>query len=176
MFASLVSRLRDRLLTEPSTDLEVCPPIQPNPPVTESDLIAAEGSLGFPLPPLVRELYAQVADGGYGPGYGLIRLSAGDSMTVVISGQIFREERDANASDRQWPTHFIELVGWGCNIFSGIDCSQPSCPVIRYVPDRAIRGGVWADCLIPEAETLAGWLEAWLDGEQLWERVSLSPS
>jgi hypothetical protein len=33
--------------------------------------------LGFPLPPLLRELYTQVGNGGFGPGYGIFGLEGG---------------------------------------------------------------------------------------------------
>src|SRR5260221_9938738 len=35
------------------------------PPATEEQLLATERALGFPLPPLLRALYAQVANGGF---------------------------------------------------------------------------------------------------------------
>ncbi len=41
------------------------------PPATEDQLLAIEAALGFPLPPLLRVLYAQVANGGFGFGYRL---------------------------------------------------------------------------------------------------------
>jgi len=41
------------------------------PPATEEQLLATEAALGFPLPPFLRALYAQVANGGFGFGYGL---------------------------------------------------------------------------------------------------------
>ncbi len=39
------------------------------PPATEAQLRATEDLLGFPLPPYLRVLYEQVANGGFGPGY-----------------------------------------------------------------------------------------------------------
>src|SRR5439155_12589651 len=42
------------------------------PPATESQLLATEVALGFPLPPILRTLYAQVANGGFGPGFGIV--------------------------------------------------------------------------------------------------------
>lgn len=40
-------------------------------PATEEQLRATEDALGFPLPPVLRSLYAHVAIGGFGFGYGL---------------------------------------------------------------------------------------------------------
>jgi hypothetical protein len=41
------------------------------PPAMEDQLLATEAALGFPLPPLLRAFYAEVANGGFGFGYGL---------------------------------------------------------------------------------------------------------
>src|SRR5437764_4002398 len=41
------------------------------PPASEEQLLMTETTLGFPLPPLLRLLYAQIANGGFGPGGGL---------------------------------------------------------------------------------------------------------
>jgi len=41
------------------------------PPASEVQLAATEAVLRFPLPPLLRALYAKVANGGFGPGVGI---------------------------------------------------------------------------------------------------------
>jgi SMI1 / KNR4 family (SUKH-1) len=46
-------------------------------PATEEQLVAAEQALGIPLPPLLRTLYSQIANGAFGPHYGLIGALAG---------------------------------------------------------------------------------------------------
>ncbi len=42
------------------------------PPATEEQLQETEALLGFALPPLLRLLYTGIANGGFGPGYGII--------------------------------------------------------------------------------------------------------
>ena len=37
----------------------------------------AEATLGFNLPPLLIQVYTEVANGGFGPGYGLLGLAGG---------------------------------------------------------------------------------------------------
>ncbi len=166
MSNALIRRLQERIRSEPTVDMAVCPPIRPHPPVNEQAIADAEARLGFHLPPLVRALYTQVADGGYGPGYGLIEL-AGHGYTLVESRSRMVEEA---ATDWVWPERLVELVNWGCLYFSAIDCSDPSCPVLFYNGDRAGQDATLANCLLPEADSLAEWLSAWLDGENLWER------
>ena len=41
------------------------------PPASEEQLRATEAALGFTLPPVLRALYAEVANGGFGPGAGI---------------------------------------------------------------------------------------------------------
>jgi hypothetical protein len=41
------------------------------PPATVAEVDAAEVALGFAIPPLLRRLYTEVGNGGFGPNYGL---------------------------------------------------------------------------------------------------------
>jgi hypothetical protein len=50
------------------------------PPITESELRDAETQIGFRLPALIRELYLQVGNGGFGPEYGIIGIDSGMSI------------------------------------------------------------------------------------------------
>jgi hypothetical protein len=43
-------------------------------PVTREAIYDAEQALGFALPELLRRLYEEVGNGGFGPGYGLFGL------------------------------------------------------------------------------------------------------
>lgn len=47
------------------------------PPATEEQLRETEVTLGFSLPAGLRALYAEVANGGFGPGYGIIGAKGG---------------------------------------------------------------------------------------------------
>jgi hypothetical protein len=140
--------------------MAVCPPIRPRPPVSEQTLAEAEARLGFPLPPLVRALYTQVAD-GYGPGYGVIQLTG--NPDTLVECRLRMDEEDVQKW--VWPERLVEFVNWGCHYFSGIDCSLPSCPVFFYDNDRAGGDATLADCLSLESDSLVEWLSAWLEGE-----------
>jgi hypothetical protein len=170
MSEALIRQLQERIRSEPTVDMAVCrPPIRPRPRVSEQALADAEVRLGFPLPRLVRDLYSQVADGGYGPGYGVTQL-AGHPYALVESRKRMDEECAGPPGGEWWPERLVEFVHWGCNYFSGIDCSRPSCPVFFYDNDRAVGDVTIADCLFQEADSLEEWLSVWLSGEDLWER------
>ena len=47
-------------------------PLNSYPPATKEQLQQTEDLLGFSLPPLLLSLYMQIANGGFGPGYGII--------------------------------------------------------------------------------------------------------
>src|SRR5260221_11519759 len=51
------------------------------PPASEAQMRKTEQQLGFALPPLLRLLYTHVANGGFGPGYGMIGAIGGFSFT-----------------------------------------------------------------------------------------------
>jgi hypothetical protein len=57
------------------------------PPASVAVLEASEASLGFRLPPLLRDLYTKVANGGFGPGYGILGLEGGQADPVITMGE-----------------------------------------------------------------------------------------
>ena len=60
-------------------------------PARSSELSADEESLGFRLPPLLKRIYTEIGNGGFGPGYGLICMSSGASdSTRKTAPEIYR--------------------------------------------------------------------------------------
>ena len=77
-----------------------------------ADVRAAEQALGLTFPPFLARVYAEVADGGFGPGGGLVPLE-----------RIVSETRDLRSGEqlprgRAWPATYLPLVhldpGWTC--------------------------------------------------------------
>ena len=138
------------------------------PPATEEQLAAAEAILGFPLPPLLRALYANVANGDFGPGYGI-------NGALSIANDYLAAKRKPRLIDigiyekRQRATHleipsyvhldrFLTLCHWGCDIYSHLDCTS----------DRVFRGGAISRekyRLDHEASSLYKWLDLWSKDE-----------
>ena len=144
-----------------------------NPPVTLTDLAHAEALLGFPLPSLLKHLYSEVGNGGFGPGYGLFPLMNEDDsqspwadslvathlMYRALTPEQFAEywnEQEDEYRLRVWPEKLIMICDWGCNIYSCLDCSQPECPVLHLDHNLPVRK------LEVEASSLHHWLENWL--------------
>jgi hypothetical protein len=167
MIEDIVRRFQERIYRVPSVDyIWQEPLIQVWPPVTPEVLAQAETRLGFPLPPLLRELYTQVGDGGYGPGRGLDRL-IGDDWSLVAQAERTCVEAAATG-DPWWPPRLVPFVSWGCHYTSCVDCSEPPYPVWFYDHDRNLGNVTPADYLYPESASLHAWLSAWLDGVDLW--------
>lgn len=144
-------------------------------PLAATQLDSAERQLGLSLPASVRDLYGFVGNGGYGPGYGLIGLVGGclsDLGTDVAQDYLLRRQSDPNDPGWFWPEGVLAICHWGCAIYSCIDCTKPSAPVLRFDPNPV--DADWSVAWSPESFDLAGWLNAWLQGDELF--VSGTPA
>jgi hypothetical protein len=112
------------------------------PPAPKSVIVDAENKLGFRLPPLLREIYSDLANGGFGPGYGLIGLTGGytvedlSEMSLVEnyhSELSLGDEFLVNGSEVgvPWPEQLIEFCYLGFQGTYAVDCSRPAYPVIQ---------------------------------------------
>ncbi len=165
----LVERFRERIRREPTTDYQQMPPIRPRPPVTLEALAKAEAKIGFQLPALLRLLYTEIGDGGYGPGRGLEHLDDNEWSLVARAERTCVEA--AAEGDAWWPPRLVEFVSWGGHYTSCVDCSGSPYSVWFYDHDRNIDGATQTDYLLFQAESLEGFLKEWLDGRDLWVLV-----
>jgi hypothetical protein len=170
------AQLFDRIREEYQFDFEY-------PPATEEQLRATEEALGFPLPPALRALYAQVANGGFGPGYGIIGAiggfpHSGDGRCKDIAdgynkGRDSVQHIDLAAYEKEiaaagevelplgvYPDRFLFICYWGCGIGTDIECKTG-----RIFQGQASRPGYYV--LEYRAASLEEWLERWLNGEDL---------
>jgi hypothetical protein len=142
--------------------LDRLPP--PPPPATSAAIAQAESLVGAPLPELLRGLYA-VANGGFGPGYGVLGLREGfmDDMNRTAVDIL------AEIPDGLWPgmpSGLLPVCHWGCAIYSFVHC--PSGRMFGWDPNP-----VEPDDDVPFFEqeyTIDTWMEAWLGGllQQPW--------
>ncbi|MEU0600878.1 DUF4240 domain-containing protein [Streptomyces sp. NPDC006393] len=128
-------------------------------PATPDDVAAVERAVGRPMPPLLRRLYLEVANGGFG---------VWECLSLTDTGNRFSDERDMIEAHRLFsmkddsgipaiPEGVVPLMDRGCSMWTMIDFSTPE-------------GRVWDwdanDCcrLVPTTLTLARWLTGWLEG------------
>ena len=133
------------------------------PPVPLAFVQDAQQRFGFPLPTLLIRIWAEVANGGVGPGYGIHSLEGGltdDGLHLPLP-DFFLEYRN----EPDW----IELIGeksalraflicdWGCGTFSVLDCSVPEGNMLLLDKGQ----------LLDQRVTFARWIEDWLNGIQV---------
>jgi len=185
MSADLVSRVRARLGDENRIWMNEHYPRSSHaaqPASASADAIArAEARLGKPLPALLRTLYLEVGNGGFGPGFGLLGVAGG-----------FPDDRghDALALWEQWtgepppghqawafPPRYLPIAHWGCSAYSCVDLDDPAGRVVRFWADRFVpveededeeiqptTRATFAQLFEDEAPSLTDWLERWLAG------------
>ena len=127
-------------------------------PASEEAVQEAERVLGLPLPPLLRRLYLEVGNGGFGPGYGLLKLSYNSEYTGLSMYRRAREDASHNWSS--FPPSLFPVCTWGCGIYSFIDCSSPDGLMWGWDPNPG-PGDVKA--LYPQPLSLAAWLGRWVE-------------
>lgn len=91
-------------------------------PASEEAARDAENRIGLPLPPLLRRLYTEIGDGGFGPGYGLLNLS-------TSLGSYRGVRKDGSPRWSSFPPSLFPICEWGCAISSYVDCSSPEGPM-----------------------------------------------
>ena len=144
-------------------------------PLTGVELDAVEATLGFTLPVPVRQIYGTVANGGFGPGYGLFGLLGGypsDLGRDAISEYSTFRLGDPEDPGWAWPEGLLPVMTWGCAIYSCVDCTQPHAPVLRFDPNEV--DSDWATAFSRESESLDRWLGDWLAGEDLFSQSEVN--
>lgn len=131
------------------------------PPVYSAACSAAimhtEQELGFRLTPLLRRLYMEIANGGFGPGAGLIGVEGG---YTDADGRGLGQLYNAFRADG-WPEWLLPLWDWGDGAWSCVD---------THAQDERI---IVMDEVGPTRTrfVLQTWLEAWVAGVDLLREV-----
>lgn len=117
---------------------------------------AAEQALGVAFPPFLVRIYTEVADGGLGPGGGLLPLEA-----------LVSETRDLRSGEqlprgRTWPPTYVPLVhldpGWTC-----IDVETGA--IIDWDPEdmtERMSEARFRDTFSERSPSLGAWLAKWI--------------
>jgi hypothetical protein len=129
-------------------------------PTTCESVRAAESKMGFALPSLLARLYIEVANGGFGPGFGLYGLPGGhaEDLRGLTLPELYLSD-----IEYEWPPKLVTICDWGCTMGSAIDCSSPDGDVV-FLGDSSPR------CM-PEGIMFAAWLEDWVNDVDLFHRA-----
>jgi cell wall assembly regulator SMI1 len=124
-------------------------------PATAQHVAQAEQLLGFPLPEALTLLYRTLANGGFGPAYGLRSLDPADDHSLICQYQGRSSPGNGTLSELGgqrlwaapphlsqqldlhstcWPSGLVPICHWGCGAEICLDCAAPHAPVIRVGP------------------------------------------
>ncbi|MFJ4687330.1 SMI1/KNR4 family protein [Streptomyces sp. NPDC088789] len=142
-------------------------------PLDPTTVARAEAALGFPLPPLLTELYLRIGDGGFGPEYGLLPLldSSPAEESSAVAEYLARRERNPDDPDWPWPAGVLPISHWGCGMYACVDCLAPQAPVLLFEPNADDADHAW----YVDAPGLDTWLRTWLDGTGWYEESNEGP-
>ena len=94
-------------------------------PATEEQLHETEIRLGFSLPPLLRSLYAHVANGGFGPGTGLRGANGGYAgIYPNQDGTVAAQGYEGTFDYQTYRNHASEAVARGDNAFMRVPSEE----------------------------------------------------
>jgi hypothetical protein len=140
------------------------PAAPPYPALPGDEFPAVEGRLGFHIPAAARRLYTEVADGGFGPEYGILGLGKHghrDSWGYNAVQRYRSMVKGQPSMVRGLPLVAMSDTGWTCGTWLLL-VSEPGCPVGYWDPNAtSTRGGL--RLTVP---TLREWWEHWLDDEK----------
>ncbi|MEW2623248.1 hypothetical protein [Streptomyces sp. NPDC048106] len=141
------------------------------PAATPAEVESAERVIGRPLPELLRRLYTEVADGGFGPDGGLASLvdgrrAPGDLMDWPAAVSVHRRNRAAGL-----PASWFYLTSGGCTMEWHVSLIAVDNPVLLYDADgwEPGRGEDAHDGLRHATGSLRRWLWTWADGGHVWD-------
>jgi hypothetical protein len=131
--------------------------------VSHEQLVRCEASLGFGLPELLRRLYLDIGNGGFGPGYGIFPIPSGeaDGGRTILS--LYQEcRRPAGPVKWEWPAGLLMICDWGCLIRSCVYAVSPEARVFTST-EYGVHRSKW---------TLETWLSDWASNIDLWEMMT----
>jgi SMI1-KNR4 cell-wall len=124
---SLVTRIKGYVASQPR-------PIT-FPPSSENDVGEAEKRLGFSIPPLLKSIYLEVGNGGFGPGRGrsIIGVKGGYASDFGTLVETYKQLKDDFTLERnEWIVSLLPFCEWGCNIFTCVNCNEPNYQIYLF--------------------------------------------
>jgi len=146
---------------DPAPKQDGPPPAQP---AAEAEIAAVERAIGRALPPELRQIYAEVANGDFGPGGGLFPLAR------IIDEYEEMTSEPAGPQNQLWPVNLLPLV----DAEPGYDCIDlDSGEMVAWDPEEieGYSNAAWQRSFKPLAPSLAEWLEEWLGRPTAGERM-----
>jgi hypothetical protein len=150
-------------------------PASSSPPATSGLIKSSEKELGFRLPQLLRSLYTEIGNGGFGPFYGFVGVDGGATLgegkTLVA---MYKEMRNLKSENRiwKWPDRLLPVCSFGGGCWVCIDCKDQKLRLFMFDPNNLqeeLEGDEakvnWANAFWDMDEFFPSWLDEWLKGK-----------
>lgn len=165
----LIARIKSRI-ADPLRAVDAATWVSPLPTVaplaTAAEVDAAEVALGFALPVLLRRLYMEVGNGGFGPKYGLEGVptipEVPGAPNIVVLYDMYCSGPPAEYPLHVWPRGVVPLISGGCLYMECVDFLCPPYPVTLFDGNECDWERPVVDSLKPVAPSLEARLKLWL--------------
>ncbi|MFJ5928041.1 SMI1/KNR4 family protein [Kitasatospora sp. NPDC092948] len=148
-------------------------PDQPFPPITTAEVEQVERELGYELPLLLRRIYTEIGDGGFGPEGGLASLTPRRVPERYQPGWPLATSPRTRYPEWGPPASWLFLTGGGCTMQWHVSLIAVDNPVLLWDADgwEPDWGENPHDGLRYAAPSLRQWLWTWADGGDVWDEV-----
>jgi SMI1 / KNR4 family (SUKH-1) len=188
-YSALIDRIKLRIqdLTH-ATDFPITLP--PLATITHAEVDLLEAKLGFQIPVLLRTLYTEVANGHFGPEYGISgihnRLTEAEKIKATELKQVnvekekkkkvmyyfpeiprvydFYKSVKSQFGD-EWPVGLVPFVTLDREDIDCIDCTTAEGAIIYFVAGWSFDEPSLSELLLPVASSLEEYLETWLSSK-----------
>lgn len=132
--------------------------------LTQDAIAQAESDLGFSLPTNLSRLYTEVSNGGFGPENGILGLLQPAEKDGAAAVALYNENmshKNESEGDYEWQPKLLPFCHWGCSVYTCVDCESEELQLVTTT-DTSITPTHW---------TLESWLQDWLDGVAIFDRM-----
>ncbi|MDI2129132.1 SMI1/KNR4 family protein [Yinghuangia seranimata] len=139
-------------------------------PASAADVAAAEQLIGYALPDLLRRVYTEIGDGGFGPDSGLVSLRRGNRRPGDVTDWPSVHTDRAADHDYMPPASWLHLANGGCTMEWQLSLTAVDNPVLLYDADGWVSD--WGETPhdgLRHAMPLRRWLSIWANDGQVWD-------
>ena len=159
-----IALLRKRIEQFPTTECECEPALVPGRVVEMSVVSEFEQEFDITLPPFLKRVYTEVANGGFGPAWGINPLVHDSLPSVSEWLRLERENWPQGRPPADWPDPLLRFCEIGCNAYYGVAVLDE--PGKVYAVDPMVDSGNPTDWLTAQDRSVAEWLHHWAETGQ----------